>query len=150
MTDTHTALDEIARLRGEVARLQSIIAAMADRPVRSAPARNTDPATSHAAGPRTPDVRRFSTRSRRAQLLRVFASRPCTAQQAARIVVGDIAVSALEGCRRRVSDLLAAGYVIDTGRRDRNPGSPDECAVYAVTPAGIEALDRLGATGWSR
>jgi len=59
-------------------------------------------------------------------------------------------VSTVEGCRRRVSDLHAAGFIVDSGERRTNPGSSDEAIVWEITPAGLRALDYLGATGWSR
>ena len=117
-------------------------------PVPSAPARSSDPETSHAASETEPDLRRFSDRSRQAHLLRLLAVEPLTAQGAAvRITQGT--VSGVEGCRRRVSDLLAAGYLSDSGTRACNPGSADESIVWQVTDEGRRAIDRLDETGWS-
>jgi len=117
----------------------------------SAPARRTDPETSHEAGPHSPDVSRFSRKSRQAKLLAVVASQNLTDQQAALRVVGASASpSRLEGCRRRMSDLRAAGYVADTGIRRHNIDSDDEAIVWRLTHAGEAALVRLAETGWSR
>jgi hypothetical protein len=117
-------------------------------PISSAPARPSDPETSHAASETEPDLRRFSDRSRQAHLLRLLAVEPLTAQGAAvRITQGT--VSGVEGCRRRVSDLLAAGYLQDSGSRACNPGSADESIVWQVTDEGLRAIDRLDDTGWS-
>lgn len=121
------------------------------RKVPSAPARNTDPETSHAAAKTERDVGRFSAHSRQAKLLRVFAGQPLTDQQAAVRVVGAHAMpSAFDGCRRRCSDLRAAGYLADTGRRKHNTGSGDESIVWQITIAGQHALTHIDHYGWSR
>lgn len=119
--------------------------------VPSAPARSTDPTTSHEAGPRSHDVSRFGAKSRQAKLLAVFATQPLTDQQATVRVVGASAVpSAFDGCRRRCSDLRAAGYVVDSGRRRKNPGSDDFSVVWEITLAGMDAIRSLDRFGWSR
>ena len=122
--------------------------------VASFPARPSDPGTSDAAASRksTTDVGRFSARSQQARLLGSIAERPRTAQGAAISLDGNSTtyVSRLEGARRRVSDLLRAGYVADSGRRRKNPGSPDESIVWEITPAGRIALVNLEADGWSK
>jgi hypothetical protein len=119
--------------------------------VASAPARVTDPETSHEAGPRSADLSRFSAHSRQAKLLMVIASQNLTDQQAALRVMGSSATpSRLEGCRRRMSDLRAAGYISDTGLRRHNVGSDDESIVWRLTLAGEKALANLANTGWSR
>jgi hypothetical protein len=119
--------------------------------VPSAPARTFDPETSHNAGPRLHDVGKFSSKSRQARLLSVFATQPLTDQQATVRVVGTAAVpSAFDGCRRRCSDLRAVGYISDTGRRRKNAGSDDESIVWQITDAGRHALINLDHTGWSR
>lgn len=121
------------------------------RAVPSAPARRSDPETSHLAAKREADVGRFSDRSRSAKLLRCFAHDDLTDQQATtRIVGAQAAISAFEGCRRRCSDLRAARYLYDTGKRRKNTGSDDEAIVWGISDAGREALTRLGETGWSR
>ncbi len=122
------------------------------RKVPSAPARSTDPETSHlAAEPGVPDVGRFSGKSRQARLLAVFNGQPLTDQQATVRVIGAAAVpSAFDGCRRRCSDLRAAGYIADSGRRRKNPGSDDDSIVWQITIAGKQALDNLDKYGWSR
>jgi len=121
-------------------------------PIPSAPARPTDPETSHQASKTMHDVAKFSLRSRQAKLLDAFyMSGPMTDQQAALKVVGDFTpVSSLEGCRRRMSDLRAAGLLMDTGERAHNEGSNDESIVWQLTLAGHRALDNLKRTGWSK
>jgi hypothetical protein len=117
----------------------------------SAPARWTDPETSHAAAKREQDVGRFSSKSRQAKLLELFQMRDLTDQQATIHLVGSHAApSAFDGCRRRCSDLRAAGYLFDTGRRRKNAGSEDLSIIWGITEAGQEALRSLDATGWSR
>ena len=117
----------------------------------SAPARASDPITSHLAAEHEPDVGRFGEHSRQAKLLYLFSTGDFTDQQAAmRIVGATAAVSALEGCRRRCSDLRAVHYLWDTGKRHRNAGSDEESIVWGITQAGREALIRLDETGWSR
>lgn len=119
--------------------------------VPSAPARSTDPETSHRAGPRVQDVGRFSTKSRQSKLLALFNGRELTDQQATVMLVGSHAApSAFDGCRRRCSDLRAVNYLTDTGRRRKNAGSDDESIVWTITAAGRHALDLLDRTGWSR
>lgn len=124
------------------------------RPVRSvpsAPARHADPATSHAAAKTEADVSRFRGTSRQAKLLAVFAAGDYTDQQAAIRVVGiHASPSAFDGCRRRCSDLRAAGLLFDTGKRRKNTGSDDESIVWGATHAGRDALVKLAETGWSR
>ena len=122
-------------------------------PVPSAPARASDPVTSHAAAQRvaSPDVARFRATSRQAKLIVEFDARPLTDYEAAQRVMSLNAFhTRFEGCRRRCSDLRAAGYLEDTGERRCNPGSPDEAIVWRITPAGKEALRCLLATGFSR
>lgn len=117
----------------------------------SAPARSTDPETSHAAAKREQDVGRFSNKSRQAKLLELFALRDMTDQQATIHLVGTSAVpSAFDGCRRRCSDLRAAGYLHDSGRRRKNAGSDDLSIVWSITAAGRAALQALDDSGWSR
>lgn len=119
--------------------------------VGSAPARWSDPETSQRAAKRDADVGRFSTNSRQAKLLYVVSARESTDQEAtARVVGASAAISAFEGCRRRMSDLRAARFVYDTGKRRHNPGSDDEAIVWGLSEAGREALICLDETGWSR
>lgn len=119
--------------------------------VGSAPARWSDPETSQRAAKREQDVGRFSTRSRQAKLLYVVSARDSTDQEAtARVVGTGAAISAFEGTRRRMSDLRAARFVYDTGKRRHNPGSDDDAIVWGLSDAGREALIRLDETGWSR
>lgn len=120
-------------------------------PVPSAPARWTDPDTSHAAAKREHDVGRFGTKSRQAKLLALFESRELTDQEATiRIVGAHASPSAFDGCRRRCSDLRAVNYLIDTGKRRKNPGSDDLSIVWRITFAGRAAIKSLEDTGWSR
>lgn len=117
----------------------------------SAPARWTDPETSHMASKRSQDVGRFSSKSRQAKLLALFEMRDLTDQQATIHLVGSHAApSAFDGCRRRCSDLRAANYLFDTGRRRKNAGSDDESIVWGISEAGKVALRSIEATGWSR
>lgn len=121
----------------------------------SCPSRITDPGTSHDAGDRfaSRDVGRFGAKSRTADLLRFIAAAGggLTAQEAARMTIGVHAtMSAFDGCRRRVSDLVAAGFIRDSGRRRQNVGSPDQSIVWEVTTYGLAALARLDRTGWSK
>jgi len=119
--------------------------------VGSAPARRGDPETSHLAAKRDPDLSKFRSSSRKAKLLGVFRAGDFTAQQAAGRVVGYSATpSAFDGCRRRTSDLVAAGMIFDSGRRRKNPGSDEESIVWTITLVGEQALDCLEATGWSK
>jgi len=121
-------------------------------PIPSAPARPTDPETSHLASKHDDDVARFSARSRQAKLLALFRkNQVLTDQQAALSLLGwGVAISKLEGCRRRMSDLRAAGYLMDSGRRDHNTGSNDESIMWSITLAGHRALDNIERTGWSK
>lgn len=117
----------------------------------SAPARWTDPDTSHQAARREQDVGHFSAKSRQAKLLALFAMRDLTDQGATIHLVGSHAApSAFDGCRRRCSDLRAAGLLYDTGRRRKNAGSDDESIVWAISEAGRRALESLEQTGWSK
>ena len=121
------------------------------RAVPSAPARTTDPQTSHHAAKHEQDVGRFSDKSRQAKLLALFAMRDLTDQQATIHLVGSHAApSAFDGCRRRCSDLRAANYLYDTGRRRKNAGSDDLSIIWGITLAGRKALESIEATGWSR
>ena len=117
----------------------------------SAPARWGDPETSHRAAKTMTDVGRFSSKSRQSKLLALFEMREMTDQGATIHLVGSQATpSAFDGCRRRCSDLRAAGYLYDTGRRRKNTGSDDLSIIWAITETGKLALRRLEETGWSR
>lgn len=117
----------------------------------SAPARRGDPVTSHLAAEHEPDVGRFGYNSRQAKLLYLMSTGDFTDQQAAmRIVGATAAVSALEGCRRRMSDLRAVHFLYDTGKRHKNTGSDEDSIVWGITEAGRQALISLDDTGWSR
>lgn len=119
--------------------------------VPSAPARGTDPETSHMAAKRSQDVGRFSSKSRQAKLLDLFQMRDLTDQQATIHLVGSHAApSAFDGCRRRCSDLRAAGLLMDSGRRRKNAGSDDDSIIWTITLAGKRAIESLNETGWSR
>ena len=127
-------------------------------PVPSDPYRALDPDTSNAAGKRhrSDDVGRFSARSQQGQMLGLIAREPMTAYAAAMAVLEarglhNPTVSQIEGCRRRMSDLVRAGYVEDSGDRENNPGSPDPSIVWKVTDLdGSRALVRLIDTGWTK
>lgn len=115
-------------------------------PVHGAPARSTDPRTSQAKGSKMYDVRRFSRKSHSARLLAVFGRGPATDAEATTEVMGPPgdSVSRWEGCRRRCSDLRAAGYIEDTGLE------VEERIVWVITPPGERALHQLSVSGWSR
>ena len=127
-------------------------------PVTFVGARSTDPVTSHMAANRraTSDVGRFSMRSRMAEMLQVFWLMEFvgrTATEATLQVFGQRTTfipGRWEGVRRRCSDLLAAGFIKDTGRIRPNPGTTDMATVYAITPEGKAAHKRLQDTGWSK
>jgi hypothetical protein len=145
------ALKTIVDVHGydEVARIVRSLAP--SHPVGSAPARSTDPETSHRASRHDPDVGRFSSKSRQAKLLELFSMRDLTDQQATIALVGSHAApSAFDGCRRRCSDLRAAHYLSDTGRRRKNAGSEELSIIWQLSAAGKQALAHLEETGWSR
>jgi hypothetical protein len=120
--------------------------------VSAAASRSSDPDTSKAAGRRhETDPGRFSARSNKARLLRALVRYPMTAQEAAVAVLGaQSSTSAIEGCRRRVSDLKRAGFVIDSGERRCNDGSQEESIVWRASLAGVFALEALDETGWAK
>lgn len=123
-----------------------------DEPIPSAPARHTDPDTSHkaAAMHKDNDIRRFTAKSLKARLLAVIAAGgPMTHQAAALAVVGIDNVSRFRGAETRVSELGRAGFIADTGRRVFNPGSNCEAILWEVTDRGWDALDRLNKIGRS-
>lgn len=115
-------------------------------PVPAAPARDGDPRTSHAAAKTTPDVRRFGKDSYSGKLLRIFDQQgPITDHAATTAVLGDdVDVTKFEGCRRRCSDLRAAGYIEDSGVEE------DGRILWKVTASGSDALYRMILSGWSR
>lgn len=122
--------------------------------VASAPARPSDPRTSHASQARnaSKDVGRFSTRSRQARLLEAFVAQGGLTDFEATVMVLGTAVPGpqFDGCRRRCSDLRAAGYLKDSGKTRCNEGSPDESIVWLSSTAGKMAFHSLEQTGWSR
>lgn len=123
-----------------------------DYPIPSRNSRRFDQHTASAAGDdvAVEDVRRFSKRSQQARLLAVVNLGPLTAMQAAlRIMHPSVTPSTFEGCRRRVSNLVAAYYVEDSGLTEINPGGR-EAIVWEITNAGRAALARLNETGWSK
>lgn len=123
-----------------------------DAPVPSAPARTTHPDTSHQAADATakPDLRRFSIKSRKAKLLLAIADQPDTAIAATVRVFGEyLAPVHFDSARRRMSDLVATGYIEDSGERAINDGSNTPSIVWAVTDDGLAAITRLEQTGWS-
>ncbi len=130
----------------------------AHEPVPAHGARVPDQRTSTAAADRhhTDNVRRFSSRSYSARLLHAFARSGddrspagLTDAEATNAVIGRSgsrywAVSRWEGCRRRCSDLRAAGFIEDSGRER------DGRIVWIVTDTGRDAIVKLDETGWSR
>jgi hypothetical protein len=115
-------------------------------PVGAAPARPSDPRTSHAAARQNIDVRRFSAKSYAGKLLAFFVMvSSATDKQATDHVMGSYAeIARWEGCRRRCSDLRAAGYIKDTGAEYGGR------IVWEPTPEGRAAFHRMQTTGWSR
>lgn len=115
-------------------------------PVGAAPARSSDPHTSHAAAKRVIDVRRFSQKSQCGKLLSFFVLvGAATDAQATDHVMTHYAEHKLwEGCRRRCSDLRAAGYIEDTGAEH------DGRIVWRPSPEGRAAHSRMQLSGWTR
>ena len=119
--------------------------------VPSAPARGTDPETSHAAAIADTNIARFSANSRSGKLLAAFHERQMTDHEATVQVIGIHQTPARwDGCRRRCSDLRAAGYLTDSGYRRKNPGSSDDSIVWKLTYVGQCAFGNMQATGWTR
>lgn len=151
INDPHDTLQVLIHDHGYTRVMDELRLLMPTVIAASPPARWTDPDTSHRAGPRSADVGRFSSKSRSAKLLAVLGTGNYTDQEATIRVVGRaVPTSVFEGCRRRMSDLRAVHYIIDSGVRRHNAGSDDDAIVWLLTAAGREALDRLDATGWSR
>jgi hypothetical protein len=116
-----------------------------DGPIRQVGERFDDRRTSK--GQRSSDVRRFSKDSYSGRLLRAFAFYPgLTDKEATDEVVGladSTDIGRWEGCRRRCSDLRAAGYIMDTGQER------DGRIVWEITPLGDRAYRTMLETGWS-
>lgn len=122
-----------------------------DVPVPSAPARSTDPDTSHAASKTEPDLRRFHRSTDQAKILAALNERPMTDTEVTTLLVETKqTTSTFQGCRRRGSDLRRVGFVTDSGVRRPNPDSGAKAIVWQVTTQGHMALQRLAETGWSR
>jgi hypothetical protein len=130
-------------------------------PIPSYPARASDPEPSHASAKRVAvkNVRRFSAKTRQAKLLIEFdaaGAHGLTDDEATHRVIPLEFVTHFNGCRRRCSDLRAAGFIEHAHDAEgnlikrRNPGSPDESAVSRITEAGRDAITRLFSTGWSQ
>lgn len=117
-------------------------------PIPSAPARDDDPRTSQAKGRQMGDVRRFGAVSNSGMLLREFfvsGEIGLTDHQATTLVMGPmVPVPKFEGCRRRCSDLRAAGYIEDSGREDNGR------IVWAITAAGSLAFSKMRRNGMTR
>jgi hypothetical protein len=117
-------------------------------PIGSAPARHEDPRTSQAQGEKMADVRRFSDKSNSGRLLREFfvsGELGLTDHKATAIVVGeDAPVTRFEGCRRRCSDLRAAGFIEDSHREE------DGRIVWTITASGSLAFANMRRTGYTR
>jgi hypothetical protein len=141
-------IDRITELQAEVETLRHL-------PLPSQTFRDGDPSTSVAAGRRhaTNDVRRFNVKSRACRLLRAYENagmRGLTAYEAASQVAPSLTVSVVEGTRRRVSDLVRAGFLVDSQLRRKNLGSATESTVWRISTSGVAALGRLRETGWSK
>ena len=116
-------------------------------------ARSADPQTSQNAAARKSegDKGRFSRNTHKGRLLELFMTDDATALEAAVDVVGiDASPSVLDGCRRRVSDLVEVGFLKDSNVRRRNAGSPDESVVWTITQLGQWAWRNLEEFGWTR
>lgn len=131
--------------------------AVASHPAHATPSATSrfgDQHTSTAAGAKvaSTDVGRFSIKSRQAGLLQAIIDNDgLTAVEATmRVLHDDVSHAAFEGCRRRVSDLLRAGYIEDSGRTRQNPGSDTDSIVWVATRAGADAYARLVTDGWSK
>jgi hypothetical protein len=121
--------------------------AKSGEPIPSAPGRATDPATSQVR--KMVNVRRFRRTSYAGRLLNAFAMNDSTHFEATLFVLGEGGShTQWDGCRRRCSDLVAAGYIAPTGDTRQNPGG-SEAEVYDLTPEGAEAWARMVDTGWS-
>lgn len=117
-----------------------------DEPVPQVGERLGDPRTSK--GKRSQDVRRFSRKSQCGRLLQVFAvgtSTGYTDEEATDLVLRDESptIGRWEGCRRRCSDLRAAGYLEDAG--EERGGR----IVWKITPQGGAAWRKMIETGWT-
>lgn len=124
---------------------------VADVPVPSAPARSTDPDTSHAASKTEPDLRRFHRSTDQAKILAALNERPMTHHEVAALLLETgQTTSTFDGCRRRGSDLGKVGFIADSGVRRRNAHSGKKAIVWQVTTLGHMALQRLAETEWSR
>lgn len=110
--------------------------------VATSHARTTDPETSQQAASRQeadPRILRIGTK--KADVLESFLSSPRTALLAAMWVHrNDDTIANIEGTRKRVSDLVRAGYLEDSGERDENPGAGTPSIVWKITKAGLRAL----------
>lgn len=100
-------------------------------------------------GHRSQDLRRFSAGSYCGRMLVAFNHERhyglTDAEVTTRILSNvDYTVSQWEGCRRRASDLRAAGYIADSGTERENR------IVWLITPEGRRAVQTLVNTGWSR
>lgn len=122
--------------------------------IPSATSRFGDQHTSTAAGAThdSNDVARYSFESRAGMLLAVIIDNEgLTAHEATdRILADGVSPSAFEGCRRRVSDLLRAGHIEDSGITRINPGSDRDAIVWTATSAGRDAYRSMLETGWSK
>jgi len=105
-------------------------------------ARSTDPGTSQQAGKRHEgDVRIVRIGTKKADVLESFLSVARTAQEAALWVHrNDDSIANIEGTRRRVSDLVKAGYLRDSGMRRSNPGAGTPSIVWEITGAGVRVM----------
>lgn len=122
----------------------------------SYPARIDDRQTSQDAAKRhaNRDVAKFRRNSAAARVLIVFAigPTPCamTALDAARLASGENNPLSTETARKRVAELVQAGFLRDTGMTRCSAGSRDLATVWEVTAAGVRAFFNLERTGWSK
>ena len=91
---------------------------------------------------------RFRATSKQAKLLAEFDARPMTDFEAARRVLPPDPehLRSFDACRRRCSDLRAAGFIENSGEERRIGGAK----VWRITQEGRAALRRLLETGWSQ
>lgn len=124
--------------------------------VPTIPARAGDPGTSQSAADRhrSVDAGRFGPKSIKAKVLGLYRFSRWTAMEAGNRVAeqatsGNPAVIA-ETARKRVSELVRAGFLAESGDFRNNDGSPDLATVWEITSAGTQALVNLETHGTTR
>lgn len=116
------------------------------------PARNNDPETSKEAARRIARKypKRFSAKSVYYRLLCHFRNGQFTDEEIAKLISPPTAEHCnIETPRKRCSELRQWKYIIETGERRCNPGSPDKARVCTIDDRGVAALRRVESTGWS-